>query len=63
MSKKKTFDCVQMKWDIQRRLEQEFPELPEPERRRRQLERLKDDPHLGCFVEKVLGCAAPEKRG
>ena len=63
MSRKKSFDCVQMKWDIQRKLAQEFPGLPEPERRRRQLERLKDDPHLGRFVEKVLGSAAPEKRG
>ena len=51
--KKKTFDCVQMKWDIQRKLEEELPELTEEEKRRVQMERVAKNPILGPFLERV----------
>jgi hypothetical protein len=53
MTNKKTFDCVQMKWDIQRKLEEEMRQLPEPEKRRIQLERVLDNPLLGPFMRRT----------
>ncbi len=50
MTKNKRFDCVQMKWDIQRRLEEEMPGVPETEKRRLQMERVARNPLLRRFV-------------
>ncbi len=47
---KKTFDCVQMKWDIQRRLAEEFAGVSDAERRRIQMERVARNPLLASFV-------------
>ncbi len=56
--KNKRFDCVQMKWDIQRRLEEEMPGVPEAEKRRLQMERVAKDPLLGRFVSQARRGAA-----
>ena len=53
MMKQKAFDCVQMKWDIQRKLEAEFPNMDEIEKRRRQMQRAKENPVLGPIIEKI----------
>ncbi len=50
MRKDKDFDCVKMKRDIQRRLEQEMPGVPEAEKRRLQMERVAKNPLLRRFV-------------
>ena len=50
MKKDKDFDCVKMKWDIQRRLEEEMPGVPEDEKRQLQMERVAKNPLLGRFV-------------
>ena len=53
MKKKKTFDCVQMKWDIQRKLAEEQPGMPEEEKRRMQMQRVADNPILGPFLRRA----------
>lgn len=54
MSKKqKTFDCVQMKWDIQRKQREELADLPEAEQRRTLMDKVAADPILGPFLERV----------
>ena len=54
MKKKKTFDCVQMKWDIQKKIAAEFKGIPEKEARAIQDQRVANDPILGPFLKKVL---------
>lgn len=49
----KDFDCVQMKWDIQQRLLNEFRGMDPTEARRIQRERVSADPLLGPFLERV----------
>ena len=44
--KKKTFDCVRMKWDIQRKQREELAGMSEADKRRVQTERIKADPIL-----------------
>lgn len=50
MRKKKTFDCVQMKWEIQERHRREVETLGKEEAERRRWQRVLDDPVLGPFV-------------
>ncbi len=57
--KKKTFDCVQMKWDIQRKQREELGGMSEPDRRRVQMERIQADPILGPFVQRLTQVSAP----
>ncbi|GMU24264.1 MAG: hypothetical protein AMXMBFR13_43390 [Phycisphaerae bacterium] len=45
--------ATQMKWDIQRKLEEEMRQLPEPEKRRIQLESVLDNPLLGPFMRRT----------
>ena len=52
-SKAKTFDCVRMKWEIQRKQREELSALPEEERRRVLQERIEADPILGPFLRRV----------
>lgn len=52
-SNPKTFDCVRMKWDIQRKQREELGTLPEAERRRVLQERIEADPILGAFLRRV----------
>jgi hypothetical protein len=53
MKKNKTFDCVQMKWDIQRKLREEFAGVPEAEKERILAERIHNNPILGPFLQRV----------
>ena len=50
MKRKKEFDCVEMKAEIQERLLREVAELGEEEAQRRRAERLSRDPILGRFL-------------
>ena len=50
MKKEKAFDCVRMKWDIQRRLEEEFAGVPEAEKRRILTERVRNNALLRQFL-------------
>ncbi len=50
MRKGKEPNCVRMKRDIQRQLEEEMPGVAEAEKRRRQMERVAKNPLLGRFV-------------
>jgi len=52
MKAEKTFDCVDMKTEIQGRLLREIAELGEEEAQRRRAERLSRDPILGGFLRK-----------
>lgn len=47
MKKPKKFDCVQMKWDIQKKLAEEFAGVPEEEARKIQMERVLANPIIG----------------
>jgi hypothetical protein len=49
----KDFDCVQMKWDIQQKLLEEERLLGQEEAHRRQNERVRNDPILGPFLERM----------
>jgi hypothetical protein len=49
----KDFDCVQMKWDIQQKLLEEEREIGHEEARRRRDERLRGDPILGPFLQRI----------
>jgi len=52
MKGEKTFDCVEMKAEIQERLLRESTDLGEEEARKRRAERLSRDPILGGFLRK-----------
>jgi hypothetical protein len=52
MKGEKTFDCVEMKAEIQERLLRESADLGEEEARKRRAERLSRDPILGGFLRK-----------
>jgi hypothetical protein len=51
--KQKDFDCVQMKWDIQQKLLEEERQLGREEARRRQDERVRNNPILGPFLRRL----------
>ena len=51
--KNKTFDCVQMKWDIQRKEAEEFAGVSEEEKRRILDERIANNPILGPFLRRL----------
>ncbi len=53
MKKQKAFDCVQMKWNIQQKIAQEFAAVPEEEALRRQRERIEQNPILARFLARV----------
>jgi hypothetical protein len=60
MKGEKTFDCVEMKAEIQERLLREVAELGEEEARKQRAVRLSRDPILGGFLRKKR---AAQKRG
>jgi len=62
MRKKKAFDCVQMKWDIQRKQREEFAGVSEAERRRIQMQRLAADPILGEFLQQAQQASSSSLR-
>jgi len=49
----KDFDCVQMKWEIQQKLLEEERQLGPEEAHRRQDERVRNDPILGRFLQRM----------
>ncbi len=51
--KKKTFDCVQMKWDIQRKQREELAGLSEADKRRVLMDRIQADHILGPFIQRL----------
>ena len=53
MKKHKKFDCVQMKWDIQQKIEKDFVGISDDEANRIQMERIAKNPILGPFLKKV----------
>ena len=59
---RKTFDCVQMKWDIQRKQREELIGMSEAEKRRTLAERIQADPVLGPFLQRVRRAASPSAR-
>lgn len=54
MKQQKTFDCVEMKVEIQQKLLDEIAELGEEEAARRRKERLSHDPILGPFLRRKI---------
>ena len=57
---KKTFDCVQMKWEIQQKLMKEEDGLTAEERNRRAEKTVLEDSILGPWFRKVrTQCARP----
>ena len=53
MKSRKKIDCVEMKWDIQQKLMQEFKGLSDDKIIALQKKKLKNNPLLSSFVEKV----------
>ena len=49
----KKFDCVKMKWDIQKQILQEYAGVPDAQARRMQMQQVMEDPILGPFCRKV----------
>lgn len=60
--KKKTFDYVQMKWDIQRKQREELAGMPEADKRRVLMDRIKADPILDPFVQRLNPSPAPSSQ-
>ena len=52
--KDKTFDCVEMKWEIQRKIREKYAGLPEEEARRKQREEIMADPILAPFLARLV---------
>ncbi len=61
--KNKTFDCVQMKWDIQRKQREELAGMSEADKRRVLMDRIQADPILGPFVQRLAPLPATSSRG
>ena len=53
MKSRKRIDCVEMKWDIQQKLMQEFKGLSDDKILALQKKKLKKTPLLSSFVKKV----------
>jgi hypothetical protein len=53
MKKNKKFDCVQMKWAIQKQLSKEFSGVSDKEAHKTQMARVMESPILGAFCKKV----------
>ncbi len=53
MKKNKKFDCVLMKWDIQKQMAREYAGLTDKEARKIQMAEVMKDPILGPFLKRV----------
>ena len=60
--KNKSFDCVRMKWDIQRKQREELARMSEADKRRIQMERVAADPILGPFIQRTRNGSTPSSR-
>jgi len=56
---RKSFDCVEMKSDIQRQIREEYAGIPEEEAHRLEWEKILADPVLGPFVKKARAVRRP----
>jgi len=60
--KNKKFDCVQMKWDIQKQIAKEFSGISDEEAHKIQMAEVMKDPILGPFLKRVRSARrAPAK--
>jgi len=53
VKKNKKFDCVKMKWDIQKQIAKEFSGIPDEQAHKIQMAEVMKDPILGPFLKKV----------
>lgn len=60
MKPAKSFDCVQMKWEIQQRLDRELAGLTPEQAREEQRRRIEEDPALDAFLRRVHSGAVPD---
>ena len=58
MKKQKGFDCIQMKWNIQREIAKEFKDVPDEKAYKIQMERVGKNPILGPFMKRVRSAGA-----
>lgn len=61
MKKKKKFDCVQMKWDIQKKLYDEFKDLTLEEQRQRSIEIILSNPITAKIWRNAKRTGVPDK--
>ena len=52
MKKDKRFDCVQMKWEIQQQIDEEFSGLPDKEAYKVKFEKILKNNILGEFLDR-----------
>jgi len=57
----KSYDCVQLKWEIQQQLAKEFAEVPPEEARRILNERVAANPIFGALLKQVRRTPLPYK--
>ena len=50
MNRKKKFDCVEMKWKIQQKIEKEYAGMTDKEKYMKFYERIKNNPELSKFI-------------
>lgn len=62
MMKNKKFDCVQMKWDIQREISREFSGISDEEAHKIQMAKVMRNPTLGPFCKKVRSSKRPLRK-
>ncbi|MBI5215941.1 MAG: hypothetical protein HY960_09315 [Ignavibacteriae bacterium] len=53
MKKEKEFDCVQMKWDIQQIIQQEYENIEDIQAHNHQISVVLANPILGPFMKKI----------
>ncbi|MEP0813147.1 MAG: hypothetical protein HRF49_00585 [bacterium] len=53
MKSAKDFDCVQMKWDIQKRIAEETKGMSEADAQKYLWQKVLDNPNLGPIVKKM----------
>ncbi len=52
--KSKKFDCVKMKWDIQKQIQEEFSGVPDARAREIQIQQVMKDRILGPFCRELM---------
>jgi hypothetical protein len=62
MKKNKKFDCVKMKWDIQKQIQKEYSGLSDKEAHRIQMEKVMQNSILGPFCRKVRSAKGALKK-
>jgi hypothetical protein len=62
MKRKKAFDCVRMKWEIQKRIRKQYEGLSPDAARAAKRETLESDPVLGAYLKRVREIGSPISR-